>query len=165
MSKILAIDPGDKQSGYVVYNEGNHQVDSCGVEDNHQLLGLVDRWEKRAWDEMVIENITSYGMPVGESTFATTRWIGRFSERCYMCAYFEPTLIPRQTIKSTICGSAKAKDANIRQALLDMFPKTGGGQTPQVGIKANPGPLYGFKSHIYSALAVAITYSKIKEEL
>jgi hypothetical protein len=54
-------------------------------------------------------------------------------------------------------GNQRAKDPNIRQALLDIFPGTGGGATPQIGTKAKPGPLYGVTSHAWSALAVAIT--------
>jgi hypothetical protein len=42
----------------------------------------------------------------------------------------------------------RAKDANIRQALID---KIG----PQ-GTKAQPGPTYGIKSHSWAALAVAV---------
>lgn len=42
-------------------------------------------------------------------------------------------------------------------ALLDLFPRTGGGATPQIGTKAKPGPLYGVSSHAWAALGVAVT--------
>jgi len=42
----------------------------------------------------------------------------------------------------------RAKDANIRQALLDLIG-------PQ-GTKKTPGPTYGIKSHTWAALAVAV---------
>jgi hypothetical protein len=41
----------------------------------------------------------------------------------------------------------RAKDANIRQALID---KLGA-----VGTKKAPGPLYGISGHLWAALAVA----------
>jgi hypothetical protein len=44
----------------------------------------------------------------------------------------------------------KAKDSNIRQALIDRFG--------EVGIKKNPGWFYGFKKDIWQAYAVGITY-------
>jgi hypothetical protein len=60
-------------------------------------------------------------------------------------------------VKLHLCGTNKAKDANVRQALLDMFPRTGGGAVPQVGTKKEPGPLYGISTHAWPALGVAIT--------
>ena len=45
------------------------------------------------------------------------------------------------------------------QALLDLFPRTGGGATPQIGTKGKPGPLYGVSSHAWAALGVAVTAS------
>jgi hypothetical protein len=51
----------------------------------------------------------------------------------------------------------QAKDANIRQAILDRF----GGKEKAIGKKANPGPLYGVKSHLWSALAVALYISDV----
>jgi len=57
-----------------------------------------------------------------------------------------------------LCGVMKAKDGNIRQALIDRFPATGGGKIPQIGTKAKPGPLYGFSRDKWAALAVAVTF-------
>ena len=160
-SFILGIDPGDRKSGYVVYDEEKHQVDVCGIEDNYSMLKLV---EFHNFDEMAIEDIAHYGMPVGQTVFDTAKWAGRFAQKCYDISGAEPIFVKRQTVKSMICGSIKAKDANIRQALIDMFPKTGGGKNPVVGVNVKPGPLFGVKSHIWSALAIAITYSQIKNE-
>jgi len=99
--------------------------------------------------------IASYGMAVGREVFETCLWIGRFME----CAR-DPeavNLVYRRDVKLHLCGTSKAKDANIRQALLDMFPRTGGGKTPQVGTKGQPGPLFGVSSHAWAALGVAVT--------
>jgi len=49
----------------------------------------------------------------------------------------------------------RAKDANIRQALIDRY---GPGKDKAIGQKKTPGPLYGFKSHEWAALAVAVTW-------
>ena len=44
----------------------------------------------------------------------------------------------------------KAKDSNIRQALMDRFG--------EVGTKKNQGYFYGFKADIWQAFAVCVTY-------
>ncbi|HUH36695.1 MAG TPA: hypothetical protein VL027_01995 [Spongiibacteraceae bacterium] len=151
MSVILAIDLGPQHSGWCLYDPSAHRVLECGVADNSELAyGINDM----AADWLAIERVASYGMAVGRDVFETCEWVGDFRR-----AWTGPPalLIYRRDVKLHLCNSAKAKDANIRQALLDMFPRTGGGKTPQVGTKAKPGPLFGVSSHAWSALAAAIT--------
>jgi len=91
--------------------------------------------------------IASMGMSVGQTTFETVRWIGRFQQ-----AWRDPEavrLIYRHQVKQHLCGTQRAQDTNIRQALLDLIG-------PQ-GVKKAPGPTYGVKSHAWSALGVAVT--------
>jgi hypothetical protein len=98
-------------------------------------------------DALAIEMVASYGMPVGREVFETVRWIGRMQQ-----VWHNPEAVRfvyRQDVKLHLCGSPRAKDANIRQALIDKLGP--------VGTKAAPGPLYGIKSHVWSALAVAVT--------
>lgn len=147
---ILAIDPGTNQSGYCYLKAG--AVWESGVVPNGDLLSMVGDSPDF---QIAIEMIASYGMAVGKDVFETCVWIGRFKQ-----AYANPDavrLVYRKDVKLHLCGTSKAKDANIRQALLDMFPATGGGKTPQVGTKGQPGPLFGVTSHAWSALAVAVT--------
>lgn len=151
---ILAIDPGTEQSGWCAFN--GSAVSGAGVMPNDELLTFIQRshFEINGY-RLAIEMVASYGMAVGKDVFETVRWIGRFQQAWKRPE--EAMLIYRRDVKLHLCNSAKAKDGNIRQALLDMFPRTGGGKTPQVGTKAQPGPLYGVSSHAWSALAVAIT--------
>lgn len=146
---ILAVDPGTTQSGYVVMD--GDRVVSSGVLPNREALAMVAAHD----GVLALEMVASYGMSVGKDIFETVRWIGRLQQ-----AYRDPEavmLIYRRDVKMHLCGSAKAKDGNIRQALLDLFPATGGGKTPQVGIKSKPGPLFGVSTHAWAALGVAIT--------
>ena len=151
VSRIFAIDPGTTESGWVLLERG--KVADAGVHDNHDLL----RWVKAGQGAqlLAIEMIANMGMAVGQTTFDTARWIGRFQQ-----AWVDPeavALVFRRQVKSYLCGNQQAKDQNIRQALLDIFPATGGGERPQIGTKSKPGPLYGVTSHAWSALAVAMT--------
>lgn len=150
--RIYAIDPGTKQSGWVLYEAG--AVLDSGVHDNHELLQWVKHGQGA--DLLAIEVMqASYGT-VGKETIDTMMWAGRFWQ-----AWADPEdvrLVTRQEAKAMICnGNTKASDSGVRLALLDRFPATGGGKVPQVGTKALPGPLYGVSSHAWAALAVAMT--------
>ena len=142
MQPILAIDPGTNDSGVVLWD--GIRVENPTICTNADLLpwvrGLDDDWV------MAVEMIASYGMPVGKETFETCILIGRLQEIWGNRPFH---FIFRKDVKIHLCGNTKAKDGNIRQALID---KLG-----EVGTKKNPGPLYGVSQHIWSALAVAVT--------
>lgn len=159
--RILGIDAGTEESGWVIYNTETHQIDEKGVNNNDELLVLL---RKSTYDKVAFEMIASYGMPVGKTTFQTCLWIGRFFQ-ISTDAKKDPILYYKKIdINPTICFSSKAKDSNIRQAIIDMFPPNGGGKVPQVGLKNNQGDLYGIATHMWAALAVALTYA-IKNRL
>ena len=153
---LLCIDPGTTESGVVIYDGEEISFRSSGI-DNHKLLNLIKLksvYDHIVYDHMAIEMIASYGMSVGQSVFETCVWIGRFIE-AFQGSY---TKVYRKDVKMCLCQSMRAKDTNIRQAILDRFPATGGGKTPQIGTKNKPGPLYRISSHAWSALAIGITY-------
>lgn len=151
MGRILALDPGPEQTGWVLYDV--HRVVDSGVEKNDELLEqLVETLNAEV---LAIEMIASYGMPVGREVFETCVWIGRFQQSWHSPEAVR--LVYRKDVKLHLCGSPRAKDANVRQALIDLFPRTGGGATPQIGTKAKPGPLYGISTHAWPALGVAVT--------
>ena len=81
----------------------------------------------------------------------TVLWTGRFAEAAQRVPV---VLLPRRAVKLALCGDSRAKDANIRQALIDRF-----GGSAAVGRKAAPGPLYGISRDVWSALAIAVTYT------
>lgn len=149
---IYGIDPGPEESGWCVYLPDHHRVLSSGVKKNVDLLHYLQMVDHT---RVAIEMIASYGMPVGREVFETCVWIGRFIQA--LSGLKTAELVYRKDVKMHLCGTTKANDSNVRQAILDRFPRTGGGATPQVGIKAKPGPLYGVSSHAWPAIGVALT--------
>lgn len=150
MSRIFAIDPGPEESAIVILENGAPKVQ--GIYFNALIQEVIRAEEHK---HLVIESVTSYGMPVGVTVFETCYWIGRFDPDC------KAVLMPRREVKLHLCNSVRAKDGNVRQALIDRF---GPGKRKAIGLKKTPGPLYGFKADLWSALALAITYyDKIKE--
>lgn len=162
---IIAIDPGNIESGYVVTNDDLSIIEKGKVENNLLLDYLHDYLTKSVMDfifeekdktHVVIEKIASYGMSVGQSVFDTCEWVGRFVQETYRMTGEEPTMIFRREEKMNLCGTMKAKDSNISQALIDRFaPNT---RNKGKGTKKEPGWFYGFKSDIWAAYAVAVTY-------
>ena len=119
-------------------------ISEHGIIPNPALKILL--WDFQFKPSIVaIEMIACYGMAVGAEVFETCLWIGEFR------GYMRPqpvTLCYRKDIKLHLCGTTKAKDSNVRQSLIDRLGPP--------GTKANPGPTYGIKSHVWSALAVAV---------
>lgn len=83
------------------------------------------------FDTLVIEMIASYGMPVGKEVFDTCVWIGRFKQIAIM-RNIKVEYIYRKDEKMNICHSMKAKDSNIRQALIDRFGEVGTKKNPRL---------------------------------
>lgn len=147
MTTILAIDPGSAQSAWLRYD--GTRPKGFGITANDVLVRALRTGGLP--DVVVIEKVESYGMAVGAEVFDTVLWAGRFAEAAHRVPV---VMLPRRAVKLALCGDSRAKDANIRQALIDRF-----GGSAAVGRKAAPGPLYGISRDVWSALAVAVTYT------
>lgn len=147
--RILAIDPGTTESGFVVFDSGT--VVHADFVSNEQLRTLLRENLFGGHQLTAIEMIASYGMAVGRETFETCVWIGRFIER----SVAPVRLVYRREAKLHLCGSPRAKDGNVRQALIDRFGAP--------GTKKNKGATYGIKGHLWQALAVAVYASDTQQ--
>lgn len=148
--RVLAIDPGDVMSGVVVFD--GESILYAGNIDNQEILRIIEGKSSlvEEYEYLVIENITSYGMAVGSTTFNTCIWIGRFIQQSLNKKNHNPTLIPRIEIKNHHCHTSRAKDSNIIQALKDRFGEK--------GTKKNPGFTYRLSKHSWQAFALAVYY-------
>lgn len=158
--RLLAIDPGNTESAYVLFDTDERRLLAGAKVPNDDLLNGIDTCEA---DAMAVEMIASYGMAVGAEVFDTCVWIGRFIERWNargLRSVGQYRLVYRREVKLHLCGQPRAKDANIRQALIDLY----GGKEKAIGKKANPGPLYGVSGDVWSALGVAVTAAETRME-
>ena len=133
---IFAIDPGSEKSAFVLYDSHDKVILEKGIEENEDIMELVVSYD---YNILAIEMIASYGMPVGKEVFQTCVWIGRFDPNQ------QAQLVYRKDVKMHLCGSMRAKDANIRQALIDKL-----GKEATKGVKRDE----------WSALAVAVYVSE-----
>ena len=140
----LGLDPGPTESCILAYD--GQRILYAKLLPNEEMLKhlMVERYNV---DHLAIEMIASYGMAVGESVFTTVLWIGRFMERF---GAEKTVLIKRLEVKMHLCKQAKAKDGNVRQALIDRFGEPGS--------KRHPGLTYGISGHAWAAFGLAVTY-------
>ena len=165
---IIAIDPGPEQSAWVEMDD-QYIVRDFGIVENETMRKEIEAFAHITDNpRMVIEKIASMGMAVGAETFETCVWSGRFMEMFIAQTGRTPDRIPRVPIKVHLCGTAKAKDANIRQALIDRFGGSAALQKAKaaklnrkgevIAPAVEAGPLAGISSHCWAALAVAVVY-------
>ena len=141
--RILAIDPGNTESAYVVW-DGKEII--CFAKESNAIIKdlLSNKWAYAStYDLCAIEMVASYGMPVGATVFETCVWIGRFYEHAH-----DVSLVYRKDVKMHLCGQTRAKDSNIIQALKDRFGEK--------GTKKNPGLTYGLAKDTWQAFALAV---------
>lgn len=165
---ILAIDPGPAESAFVLL--AGDRLREFGKVRSVELLERLPGLRRRA-DHLAVEMVACFGMPVGRDVFETACFIGRFIQ-AWAGPYNKVLRKGRwgpdaETIGAAgrfdgvcmnICRNNRAKDGNVRQAIIDRYPATGGGKVPQVGTKAKPGPLYGVSKDVWAALAVGLTW-------
>lgn len=148
---MLAIDPGPTKSAVVAMSERGVILYKLIAANNIIKENMLREFSNS--NDLVIENIRSYGMPVGASVFDTVHWAGRFHE-AWDANGGIVKLIDRIDVRMCLCRSSRARDGNIRAAIIDLY----GGRELAVGRKKAPGLLYGVHHDLWSAVALAVTY-------
>jgi hypothetical protein len=144
--RVAAVDPGTTDSAIVVYDGTYRAILTHAKIPNAELLeswpAVLEKWAA----DPVVEMIASYGMPVGREVFETVLYTGQL---VYAARPRMTRLVYRREEKIYLCGSMKAKDGNIRQALIDKLGAP--------GVKKAQGKTYGISGDEWAALAVAVT--------
>ena len=151
--RLVAIDPGSEQSAVITLD--GVRVLFLDIMPNELLrdwLRVGGGYGDADRPPLALEMIASYGMAVGRTVFETCVWIGVFAE-AWSPGHVE--YVYRREVKLHLCNSARAKDSNIRQALIDRY---GGTRQLALGTKKKPGPLYGVSKDLWAALGVGHTY-------
>ena len=162
---IFAIDPGNEQSAWCIMSKDYRLLDFDKEPNKDVMAVLCNRLQNTETvisliDNVVIERVASYGMPVGREVFETCEWIGRFAQEAEKLTTVN--YIYRKDEKLYICHDSRAKDANIRAALIERFAKHDlkNGR----GTKQNPDYFYGVKADIWAAISVAVTFLDMQRE-
>lgn len=181
----IAIDPGDKVSAWVIFRpwqvsdgkQSPFKVVSFGRMKNAELRNSLGRLhvDDRHDLTMVIEMLRARGMPTANEEFETCVQIGMF-RKLWIPGKWSYAF--RGDIKLCLCGVSRAKDTNVRAALIELW---GGEKRAMAGKKCfkckgkgwfgsgrlvcdecqgekwtiKPGPLVGMAADEWAALAVA----------
>ena len=146
---ILAIDPGNEFSAYVVLDKELRPIDFGKVKNSVLYVDLPAIITNNNIEHIAIEMIACYGMAVGQTVFDTCVFIGVLTERVKEYGA-DVRYVYRKEEKMNLCHTMKAKDSNVSQALRDRFGEK--------GTKKNKGWFYGFKADVWQAYAVGVTY-------
>lgn len=146
-SRIMSIDPGTTRTAFMFYHPMTSTWGRFGKVPNDRVLAelLASRPEL-----VVCEDMQSMGRPVGAEVFATVRFTGRIQQICFS-EEIPFHLIKRTTIKKFLCPKMRAKDKDVRAALIKIYG--------QQGSKSDPGPTYGIANDVWSALAIAHVFT------
>lgn len=174
MSKlIMGIDPGTNESACVVLDTELWEPVIVWYGKNNTLISSVTSdietlYGSRVTPVLAYERMRKYtpgdrDKGVGDSTFFTCKWYGRFVEAFFNVYGItaDAYSITSPDIKIALIGATNVPNAktHVKRALYEYFKPTGGGTTPSVGTKNKPGPLYPMRSHpshCWDALAVAV---------
>ena len=143
----LGIDPGPVESAFVWWDAKTERVIRLESIPAFRITTYTLKGLLREVDHVSIEWIECFGMAVGQETFRTVAGIGWFAS-LMVDSYGPLRFVTRRAVKLHLCNSMKAKDANVRRALIDRFGP--------VGTKKKPGKLYGVATHYWAALGVAV---------
>jgi hypothetical protein len=170
MIPILAFDPGPKQTG-IVRLEGIDaeplpvgaapSCENCTISvaaiakiqawtlPNQELCARLGELLGKPYPVALLEVVEARGMPVGNDTLHTQLWAGYIGG--LLASDNVITLFVRRSrVKLALCGTARAKDSNIRAALIDLL---GGKEAVKKG-----GIAHGIHGHQWAALATAFAY-------
>lgn len=119
---------GNIESAYCLIDSEDYIPLEFGKTANENLrVGMYNV----QYDKAIIEMVASYGMAVGATVFETCVAIGQFKEIA-MRQNIPVEFIYRKDEKMNLCHSMKAKDSNIRQALIDRFGEVGTKKNPRL---------------------------------
>lgn len=156
MLKILAIDPGQKQSAWVLMEDLS--IHSCNIESNEAIRQALDydEWQQ---DIVALEYVVAYGRS-GKEVSDTAFEAGRLIQTAKSA--FHP--YTRSKVRGHLCGG-RGSDSKVIEKLIERF-------TPDVYAKfvnkeltrnkmimaAREKYFKEFRADIWQAYALGVTY-------
>ena len=162
--RILAIDPGPKESGYVVISQTYHVINSAKI-PNDILHALIDDF---LLTEAVLEEAVCRkwaGREVSDTAFQA----GRFHYQLCDKLDGDVTLLNRSKVRWHITGVRKSNDSKVIDSIIKRFQPSAWAEDergelsrPSMLKIARANNLRGFTKDVWQAYALAVTYLDLK---
>ena len=151
--RILAIDPGTTESGYVILDCETKAIVAHGIVDNWGMEHMLLDFDRVT--HAVIERIACRGIVAGDSVFLTCEWVGRFHwwlrSRGIPVAFMK-----RREVLTELLGSHKVRwkgaDSKVRAIAIESIG-------PQ-GSADKPGSTFGLRYDEWQAAGLALAWMK-----
>lgn len=142
---ILAIDPGNELSAFVLFDPKEEKIQEFGKIPNEELCKKIPSLNDKS-DICCIEMLSAYGQ-VGKTVLDTCVWVGIFAQ-----AYGRQNVefIFRKSIVTALTGNPRANDSAIRTTMISRY---GNGNTRG---KQKGNILEGLTADMWQALALAV---------
>lgn len=127
-TQVWAIDPGTARSALVIValdGERIVHVDHAARYLPSDLLAHLRAVDIPSDAACVVEQAECYGMPAGRDLLETVHVAGRMAEAWWVRTGRDAHRVPRRDVKLACCGTARATDATIRRAMIDIYGGTG----------------------------------------
>mgnify|MGYP000974031279 CR=1 FL=1 len=146
---LLAVDPGTRDSGYVLLSDACDVV-AAGNVPNQQILQLIASTGNLSC--VLVEEV-AYASLAGWELFRTSWWSGAMCIYAHLCGlpYHQ---LNRNEVKKTLGLSGK-KDADVRRLVIAQY---GDSDKAAIGTARSPGPLYAVTGHAWQALGLAVAW-------
>jgi hypothetical protein len=171
--KIIGIDPGNEYSAFVYWDSIKGEMIDKAKLPNHQFFFRVRShiWGVSSLDDVdvAIEVPSSYGMPVGQTTFDTCIFIGILKLMLEQ-KFIKPKFIFRGSVKMHHCHSiTKVTDGAISAALRMKYGEDNTQKKPNKiywneTMEKNKADKY-MNNDLWAAFAVATCFSENREFL
>lgn len=153
---IFAIDPGCEESAWIEFDVADAiPTGEFGLDANRNVAELIRCTQA---DHLVVEMVGHYGtgQAVGRTVFDACVWIGRFLQVWDGLRQRPAATMLRKTVVTHACGTSRAGDSNVRQAMIDRWE-------PTLKPRCHPkGILKGMTADIFQALALAAAYAELR---
>lgn len=159
---IIAFDPGNEQTGWVVVLADNSKLLYKNKENNSECLTKLSIFlnkEKFNIVKVGIEYVSSYGMATNQTVLDTATFSG------ILACIFKINNIPcefifRKSIKMFLCGSVRAKDSEVNCRVREYVGEDNTQKKPNIWYWNESVEKYGgykyANNDIYAAIAVAL---------
>lgn len=170
--RLFTIDPGSTESHFAEFDLFTYRLVSFGTLENFEMLKRIETLSECL---VVIEQIASYGMEIGEETIETVFVSGRMFDRAVTRGHLvRAARIKRKEVAVILCLNTTAGDSNIRRAVMDRFGGDSSIKSPKrctrkkhetcgcngTGIITPAGALFGVTGDRWQALGAAIAYAE-----